>query len=815
MADVKNNSILPGGRKKTAKKQTANPRTVQETLPWLECYENGVFQVEPGRFTKTYEFGDISFKTKSEEEQQNIYEDYQKFLNVIRPNEDAFITIMNYKENDNSKLKSILPSLTGDEYDVYRKEITDMITDKLSQSRNNITTRKFITVRVDSDSVDDAMQKIRSSGLDIETAFRRCTKQSLADIELPERLEILNTILNGTKEINYWFEHDKDGSVKVDLGRMARQGLTTKDIISPEFIKFSANNIQLGEERYAQTLYLDTLPNWINSNFLAELSELNFETLITIHINSMPQEEAVKFIHNRSVNIDAEIIQRQKSNRNNNISTEFLPADLKSAKEHIELLQEDLMNRDQKIFFVSLLVTHFADTAEELKEQGKTIKNVGAKFMSNIKPMMMQQERGFMSSLPIGLDRTYVKRLLTTESLGVIVPFDEVNQFDKGGFYYGINQINKSLIIYNRLKGQNYNGLVLGASGSGKSFSAKREMTNAIINTNAEVYIIDPDGEYAPMAKAFNGSVIKIEPGNGVYINPFDLDIDTSNDEENSPLVMKTDFICGMLETMLGGSARLLPSQKSIVDRCVKIIYHPYIQHLQELPPDPKTGRKRTIDRDTCPTMQSLFEALLQQPQQEAQELALVMETYTTGAFDTFAHRTNVDLDNRLIIYDISKIGTNLMELALKVCMNDCWNKMMENKRQNKWTWFYIDEFHLLLSNASTSNFLKSVWKRARKWQGVPTGITQNVEDLLQSQDARAIINNSSFVYMLNQSAMDRSMLAELLNLTENDVEFITNAEAGHGLIYTGKQSIPFSDKFPKNTKLFEVMTTKPKDVEE
>ena len=348
----------------------------------------------------------------------------------------------------------------------------------------------------------------------------------------------------------------------------------------------------------------------------------------------------------------------------------------------------------------------------------------------------------------------------------------------------------------------------------GKSFSSKREMVSAFLTTNSDIFIIDPDGEYTPLASAFGGSVIRIAPGNGVHINPFDLDIDNSTDPDLNPITMKTDFVCGMLETMLGAGARLTPSQRSIVDRCIQQIYRPYLEHLHALPLD-ANGKRRTIDRDQCPTMQNLFDTLMSQPQPEAQNLALVMETYTIGSFDAFAHRTNVDVDNRLIVYDIKNIGSNLRELGLKICMNDVWNRLSENKRKNKWTYFYIDEFHLLLSNPSTSEFLKTVWKRARKFQGVPTGITQNVEDLLNSPAARALINNTSFIYMLNQSAMDRSMLAELLKLSENDVEFITNAEPGHGLIYNGKQTIPFTDEFPKNTKLYKIMSTKAEEVDE
>lgn len=793
-----NKSVLMEKAEKKVKKYKPGkmPKTVQDSLPWINCFENGVFQITPGVFSKTYEFKDISFKTKSNEEQMVIYDTYQKFLNTIRPKEDVFLTILNYKEGNDNKIESILPEEKGDELDIYRKEISEVIKEKASEAKNNIETRKFITVRVEADSVDEAMTDIKAAGDNVELAFKKCTKESLTELDLAGRLELLNTIYRSNKDKNFCFEHDREGNVTINFKEMMQKGLTTKDLVAPQYLKYMGQNFEI-DGRFGQTLYLEHFANYINSNFLSDLSELPFETLITVHITTMPESEATNFLRNKSRNVEAEISESDHVSR-----------DLKSAYEEIEELMDDVRNRDQKLFFCNILITHFADNADDLKKQTKMIKNTGAKAMCSFQPLLMQQERGFISSLPLGIDKTLSKQLLTTESLGTLVPFDEVNQFDKGGFYYGVNQINRTLIIYNRLKGQNFNGLILGSAGTGKSFSAKEEIMNVFMsNPRSSIYIIDPDKEYTPIAEALGGTVIKISPGNGVHINPFDLDIDTSGDEESNPLVMKTDFICGLLETMIGGNAQLNPIQRSIVDRCVRKIYQQYINHLNDLPPGPD-GKKKTIDRDLCPTMQNLFDALLDQPQQEAQELALIMETYASGAFDTFAYRTNVDIDNRFIVYDINGVGSTMRELALKICTNDIWNNMMENKRNNIWTWFYIDEFHLLLANNSTAQFIETIWKRCRKFLGVPTGITQDVGDLLRSPYAHGIINNSTFVRMLSQARMNRDALQQLLHLTDADVEYITNTERGSGLLWTGSQTIPFIDKFPKNTKLYELMST-------
>lgn len=801
-----NMSLFPkSGKKIKMPKRLA--RTAQDTIPWIEAYTNGVFQTEPGRFTKTYLFDDISFKTKSEEEEYEIYENYMRFLNSVRPGEDIFLHLVNYSEGTESKIQSILPVLTGDEFDVYRAEMARVITDNAKNTRNNITTKKYITVRVESDDVADAMEKIKASGGEVENNFRKCTKSSVKELDLANRLELFNLILNDGNNDSFYFLHDKDGHTTLDYERLRKEGKSVKEILLSGGLKFYTNHFDIGE-RVGQVYYLDSFANWVNSNFLAELSELNFESTITVHIEAIPQQTAMQLLHNKSVAVTAEIINRQKKNLNSNVSPEFISIDLKNAKEQIESLQEDLRNRDQKLFYTSIVMVHFADNMDILKEQEKEIRTVAGKFGHHMSNMLYMQERGLRSALPTGIDDTFGKKPATTESLGTLVPFDEVNVFDKGGFYYGVNQINKSLIIHNRTKGQNYNGLYLGSSGSGKSFSAKREMSNAIWNTKSEICIIDPDGEYGPMAEASHGEIIKIAPGNGVYINPFDLDIDISSDSEFNPLLMKIDFICGMLETMKNDGLPLTSVERSVVIKAINRMYQPYIAHLNEMPPGPD-GKRLTIDREHCPTMQDLFADLLSSDVEEAQQLALCMETYTTGAFDTFAHKTNVDVNNRVIVYDIKNIGDNLRELALKICTNDIWNRLVANKREGKWTWIYIDEFHLLLANPSTANFLKTVWKRARKWQGVPTGITQNMEEMLASPEARAIINNSSFVYMLNQSKIDRDILQDILKLTDADMEFVTNAEVGSGLIYTGKQTIPFVDHFPQDTKLYHLYSTK------
>jgi len=798
-------------KKKTKKDPMPIPKNAQSSLPYKECYENGVFQEYDGLFSKTYHFNDTTFKTLSQDGQETIYEAYQAFLNALASNDVLSFNFINTPEDPVAKLKKIAPEQKGDELDTFRTELTEILGDKVRNSKNSITSEKYFTYALTAKGVDEAMKRFIDIDEELLRNFKRMSKEGVSALTLDSRLELFHNIMNGTAT-NYLFEHDENGKTSINWKAVRKQGLTTKDLIAAP-MKFNATNFMIGD-RYGQALYLDNIANWLNTNFLAELTELSFESCIKVQIIPIPQEDAIKLIRNQGIAITSDVIEAQKRALKNGYDPSFISIDLKNAKAQIDELQEDMSNRDQKLFFFSLTMSHFADDPETLKEQKEVIRNIASKYLCGFKVLSMQQERGFFGSLPFGTNKTFTKRPLTTESLGIFMPFNEISRFDKGGYYYGVNAVNKTIIAYNRIgpDKQNYNGLILGAPGSGKSFSAKREIVNTVLNTNAQVYVVDPDGEYTELAREFGGSVIKIAPGNGVYLNPMDLDIDTTFDSDGNPISLKSDFIGGLLETMLGHNAQLTPVQKSIVDRCIIQIYADYLQALDALPPGPD-GKKKTIDRSICPTLQNLFNMLLEQSQPEAHNLAIVMERYTTGSFDTFAHHTNVDVNARFIVYDIKDIGTNLRDLALKICLNDIWTRMVANRTKGLWTWAYVDEFHLLLSSPSSAEFLKSIWKRARKFWGVPTGITQNVEDLLLSPAARAIINTTSFVMMLNQSAIDRANLAELLNLSDGDLEHITNVDAGCGLLYTGKQTIPFKDVFPENTRLYKIMSTKAGEV--
>ena len=790
-------------KKKTSKKVV---HTVQDTLDW-ECVlaDTGIFQIGPKRFSKSFSFDDISFRTKDEEEQLSIYEAYTSFLNICQPEEDIFFTFVNEQEDPDKKLAPILPIEKGDVFDEYRKELSTIITENMKKSRNSISTKRYLTFIVSADSVDKAVQRIETLSGEISHNFEKITKMPLKELNTAERLEIISKLLND--EPNFWFTHDEKGKTHLDLEYLKKKGLTPKDIVAPDYMKFYSNRFEIND-KVGQSLYLSGVANWLNANFISSLIEVSFPSVFTLHISPIEQAAAIKKVSDQAVNVSAEIEAKMDDRAAKGKDPNLINADLRKRQETIEQLQDDINNRDQKLFYANFVGAHFAKDMDALNVQQKEIKQSAEKMMCKMTVAFSEQERALMTALPLGQDRLLNKEVMyTTESLGIMMPFDEINKFDEHGLYYGVNTINKSLIVYDRWKATNYNALFLGMSGTGKSFSAKREIFQVFLNSDADIYIVDPDGEYSPLAGALNGTVINISPGNGIYINPLDLDIDTSADPGINPVSMKIDFVCGLLETMIGYNASLTPTQKSIVNRCLTNIYRPYLTHLQELPPD-ANGRRPTIDRAYCPTLVNLFDELFSQEQPEAQELAVIMEQYTTGVYDVFAHKTNVDVDNRLTIYNIKNIGSNLKELGLKVCLSEIFNSMQRNSRSKKKTYAYFDEAHLLLKTQSSADYLTQIWKRCRKFLGAPAAITQDVEEFLNAPGARAIINNSSFIYLLGQAPINRGILQNLMGLSESDISYISTDVPGRGLIYTANQTIPFVDDFPKG-KIFDAITTK------
>lgn len=813
--DEKGASVSISGKKSNSKKKKGAkkfslfgnaPKTAQETIPYLSVYKNGIIEISENVFSKSYVIGDVNFSIASDEEQENIFMNYGKLLNMFGEKVTAQITIFNRNVDIDKFKKNVLLKLKGDGLDKYRLENNAIMEMKIGEGKNNITHEKYLTLSLEADNIDAAIKAFSKLDNEVSTFIKKINNADTQPMTLEERLGVLYDIYNLNADVPFQKKAkiSEHPAQTFDLNWLKRQGITTKDIIAPPSISFNHNHSMIGD-KYAKTMFISNLPTYLETGILSDITDIPCNMLTSIHFESLGQDRTIKLIRNQLVNINSNVIDAQKKATKSGYSPDLISTDLKRAQEQANQLMDDVTTRNQKLFLVTLAITVFADNQTELDRYASMVKTAAQKHLCTARDLNYQQEYGFTTSLPLAYNKLFVQRLLTTEAASVFIPFSTQELSQNRGMYYGLNAVSRNLILFNRLNSKNANGVILGTPGSGKSFSAKREMINVLLTTDDDIYVIDPEREYAPLAALFGGEVVKIAAGSKTYINPLDMDINYADDDD--PITLKSDFIGSLCETVIGGKYGLSPVQKSVIDRCVRLVYQPYLKHMMSL------GSTQTCDKAAMPTLDDFYQLLLKQPEPEAHSLALALELYCRGSLDTFAHKTNVNTSSRFIIYDIKDIGSGMKEMGLQVCLNDIWNKIITNKKLGKRTWFYIDEFYLLTQTDSSARFLQQVYKRARKWAGIPTGITQNVEDLLASKEARGIINNCDFIYMLNQSPLDRAELAAMLNMSPAQVSYITNSDAGQGLLYTGKHIVPFIDKFPTNNSLYKAMTTKPDEV--
>ena len=805
----KNQSKMKSQKQMKKKRESLKiPKTVTDTIPYYAVYdEENLIEIQQGVFSKCFELQDVNYQIAKEREQEEMFLKYGEFLNSFDANVHIQLVIQNKSINRENFETEMLLKYQGDQYDELRDEMNTLLKKRIREGQNNLTKQKFLVVSLEAKSVEEANTVLGRLEREIQTNIKKIGDSSARPLSVVELLSILHDIYNPDEIGKFGNKVNKEDVKQIDgfdFSHMRKLGLTTKDCIGPSSFEFKSNYGKVGET-YFRSLYLDKIPSFLADNVLAELTNTEFKMLTSFHIDPIPMEQALKLVKRQIVNVNSNMIDRQKIASKSGYSVELISPELRKAQEEAVGLLESLSSKNQKLYSTTLVITHFADDKETLDVDTDTIRSIARRMICSLKKLDYQQELGLTSSLPIGYNKVIAKRTLTTEATAVFMPFVNQELYQRGGMYYGTNAVSNNLIIFNRRECKNGNGFILGTPGSGKSMSAKQEMLNVLLNTRDDVIVIDPEGEYYPMAELLGGEVIRIAAGSEVFINP--LDMDRNYADKDDPITLKSDFLVSVFEIILGDRYGLTPSQRSIIDRCTRNVYVEYLSSYD--------ASKDSYDEDMVPTLLDFYKELRNQPGYEASQLADGLEIYTQGSLNLFAHKTNVSYKSRFVVYDIRDAGSTIKTLALLVVLDSVWNRIVAGRKEGKNVWFFIDEIYLLFKNQSSAEFLRNLYKRARKYGGIPTGLTQNVSDLLENDIARTMISNCEFIQMLNQAPLDRRELADLLNISETQMSYITNASPGEGLIFTGTSMVPFRNRLPKDTKMYAAMTTKLSEVKE
>ena len=761
-------------------------KSAQDSISYERIWPDGICRISDSHYTKTIQFQDINYQLSQNEDKTAIFEGWCDFLNYFDSSIHFQLSFLNLAASEETFANSISIPPQRDAFDSIREEYTTMLQNQLARGNNGLIKTKYLTFGIDADSIKAAKPRLERIETDILNNFKRLGVAART-LDGKERLFQLHAVFHMDEQLPFQFEWDW----------LAPSGLSTKDFIAPSSFEFrTGKQFRMGK-KYGAVSFLQILAPELNDRLLADFLDMESSLIVSMHIQSVDQVKAIKTVKRKITDLDRSKIEEQKKAVRAGYDMDIIPSDLATYGSEAKKLLQDLQSRNERMFLLTFLVLNTADNPRQLGNNIFQAGSIAQKYNCQLTKLDFQQEEGLMSCLPLGLNQIEIQRGLTTSSTAIFVPFttQELFQNGKEALYYGINALSNNLIMVDRKLLKNPNGLILGTPGSGKSFSAKREIANCFLLTSDDVIICDPEAEYAPLVERLHGQVIKISPTSTNYINPMDLNLDYSDDE--SPLSLKSDFILSLCELIVGGKEGLQPVQKTIIDRCVRLVYNEYLN-------DPKP--------ENMPILEDLYNLLREQEEKEAQYIATALEIYVTGSLNVFNHQSNVDIDNRIVCYDIKELGKQLKKIGMLVVQDQVWNRVTINRAAHKSTRYYIDEMHLLLKEEQTAAYTVEIWKRFRKWGGIPTGLTQNVGDFLRSEEIEGILGNSDFVYLLNQNAKDQAILADKLGLSDKQLSYVTNSEPGSGLILFDNVVIPFVDKYPTDTKTYRIMNTKPEE---
>lgn len=745
---------------------------------------DGICQVTQNHYTKTIQFRDINYQLSDNEDKQAIFDGWCDFLNYFDSSVSFQLSFINLTGLRGAALRTI--PVRTDQFESIQRELSEVIRNQQEKGNNGIVKTKYLTFGIDADSVRSAKPRLERIETDILNNFKKLGVSAQV-LNGQERLKVCHDILRMDTPEPFLFRWED----------LPRSGLSTKDYIAPSSFYFGrARDFRMGK-KFATVSFLQILAPELSDRVLKDFLDIESNVIVNIHVQSVDQVAAIKTIKRTITDLDKTKIEEQKKAVRAGYDMDILPSDLATYGEEAKKLLSDLQSRNQRMFLITFLILNTADTKRQLDNNFFQTNSIAQKYNCQLVQLDFQQEEGMVSSLPLGLNQIEIQRGLTSSGVAIFVPFttQELFQNSPEALYCGINALSNNIIMVDRKWLKNPNGLILGTPGSGKSFAAKREIVNVFLATDDDIMICDPEGEYYPLVHRLDGQVIKISPTSHHHINPMDINLNYS--DEDNPLSLKSDFILSLCELIVGGKDGLKPVEKTIIDRCVRMIYQKYLS-------DPKP--------ENMPILGDLYDCLRKQEEKEAQFVATALEIYVDGSLNVFNHRTDVDVSNRVVCYDIKELGKQLKKIGMLIVQDQVWNRVTRNREARKATRYYIDEFHLLLKEEQTAAYSVEIWKRFRKMQGCPTGITQNVVDLLASKEVETIFANSDYICMLNQAAGDRKILAQHLGISPHQLSYVTHSNSGEGLLFYGDTIVPFVDRFPQDTELYRLMTTKPNE---
>ncbi len=760
--------------------------SAQESIPFQRMFKDGICKVTDTLYTKTVRFNDINYQISSNEDKNAIFDSWCDFLNYFDSSVRFQFSFVNMTGQSDNVSESINIPIRDDGFADIAAEYQTFLNNQLSKGNNGLVKTKYLSFGIEANNIKDAKPRLERIETDIIQNFKKLGVQA-QPMNGYDRLKVIHGMFHIGENTPFRFDWDW----------LVKTGLSVKDHIAPSSFEFKNGKEFVMGKQIGNVSFLQILAPELNDRLLADFLDMESNVVVSMHIQSMDQVKAIKTIKRKITDLQKSKIEEQKKAVRSGYDMDIIPSDLSTYNDEAMKLLQDLQSRNERMFLVTFIVMNVAKTKKELANDVFRASSIAQQHNCNLVRLDFQQEEGLMSCLPLGYNQIDIQRGLTTSSAAIFIPFttQELFQSSKEALYCGLNALSNNIIMVDRKLLKNPNGLILGTPGSGKSFSAKREISNVFLVTDDDIIICDPESEYGALVEHLGGQVIKISPVSQDYINPMDLNLNYSEDE--NPLTLKSDFILSLCELIVGGKEGLQPVEKTIIDRCVRMVYRTYLQY-----PIP----------ENMPILEDLYNELLKQDEKEAKYLATALEIYVTGSLNVFNHRTNVDIKSRVVSYDIKELGKQLKKIGMLIVQDQVWNRVTVNREAHKSTRYYIDEMHLLLKEEQTAAYTVEIWKRFRKWGGIPTGITQNVKDLLSSREIENIFENSDYIYMLNQAAGDRQILAKQLNISQYQLSYVTSSGEGEGLLFYGSTIIPFVDRFPKDTLLYRIMTTKPQE---